>query len=110
MDAEIVEMMHGNHVFLVIGRKPGSNLQDPASWGDDAYICDSLERTVYKAKDYQDRLKAYLNPFIFHIMKGKEKMGEFYVLGLRDAKPEDPSTWPPDVCVCDREKMVLCLI
>lgn len=104
VNAEVIQMVNGNHVVLVVGRKPGSNPKDPASWGDDAFICDPLEKTVYQAKEYQDKLKAYVNPFKFYIMQDQKRTGkEFYVLGLGKGEPQDPSTWPPDAYICDKE-------
>lgn len=54
----------GQHTFLVINRKYGSDPNDPSTWGD-AIICDpwSLENQVYKATEYKEKLKNFwFNP------------------------------------------------
>ncbi|MHB1947417.1 MAG: hypothetical protein ACYCQI_04810 [Gammaproteobacteria bacterium] len=104
VNAEIIHIANGNHVVLVIGRNPDSDPNDPATWGDDAYMCDPLEKTVYKATEYQNKLKAYLNPRKYYILEDEKKADEFYILGLGDkAKLGDPKTWSPDAYICDKE-------
>jgi len=50
-------MENGDHTFLVIGRLSGSDPNDPKTWGEDAWICDSTK--VYRAQDYQEGLKFF---------------------------------------------------
>lgn len=50
----------GGHCFLVMGRQTNSNPNDPATWGEDAYICDPWVENgnnVYKASQYKENLK-----------------------------------------------------
>lgn len=97
--AEVVQMVNGNHVFVVIGRDPASDINDPSTYGENALICDALEREVYLAKDYRTKLKAYVSAHKFNLID--DKKGEFYIVGLDDPK-SPPSTWPISAYVCDK--------
>ncbi|MBA2710685.1 MAG: hypothetical protein H0U57_08860 [Tatlockia sp.] len=57
--AEAYTIISGDHVFVVIDRKEGSNERDPATWGADAFICDPLVGKYYPAADYKTELKAF---------------------------------------------------
>lgn len=57
--AEAFQINNGDHVFLVINRKPYSSLSDPMRWGDNAYICDPWANEVYPAHEYEEKLKNY---------------------------------------------------
>lgn len=59
VEAEAFYIDGGDHVFLVIGRNPDSDANDPLTWGDDAYICDPWANRVYRASDYQTELHDY---------------------------------------------------
>ena len=59
VDAEVYHIKGGDHVFLVIGRDPDSNLYRPETWGDKAYICDPWSDKVYLASDYLSQTKNY---------------------------------------------------
>lgn len=47
--SEIVYLKNGDHVFLVLDRMKGSNLNNPATWGNNAVICDPWAGEVYPA-------------------------------------------------------------
>ncbi|OCH99478.1 hypothetical protein A8135_07295 [Legionella jamestowniensis] len=49
----------GDHIFLVVGRDPNSNINDITSWGPEAVICDPWSKQVYPASDYQEKLKTF---------------------------------------------------
>lgn len=53
----------GDHVFVVINRKKNSDISDPTTWGEHAYICDpwSAKHHIYPAADYLKYLKNFLN-------------------------------------------------
>lgn len=60
--AEVYSIGGGDHTFLVIGRNindPNCNPRLPATWGDDAYICDPWSNEVYPAKEYLNKTKNY---------------------------------------------------
>ncbi|MCW8398827.1 hypothetical protein OQJ26_08485 [Legionella sp. PATHC038] len=59
VSAEVFYIKGGDHCFLVIGRKAGSNPLDPTTWGEEAYICDPSENEAYPAVKYLSRLKNY---------------------------------------------------
>lgn len=46
------------HVFVVIGRKHGSTVSDPSTWGDTAVVIDPWHRNgkVFFAKDFQQEM------------------------------------------------------
>lgn len=56
---EIVQITNGDHVFNVIDRLPGSNLNDPTTWGENALVADAWSGDVYRASELSLRLKAY---------------------------------------------------
>lgn len=56
---EVLEYTNGDHVFLIIDRKPGSNLQCPETWGETAVVCDAWMGEVYPAAEIPIRLKNY---------------------------------------------------
>lgn len=60
-NAEVYQILGGDHAFLVINRKPISNPQDPATWGDNAVICDPWSNKVYLASEYLSELKNFYN-------------------------------------------------
>jgi len=57
--AEIYDVIGGDHIFLVIGRKAQSCQKLPETWGDDAYICDPWSNKVYPAKEYRSKFKNF---------------------------------------------------
>lgn len=56
--AEVYTIENGNHQILVLNRDVNSNPSDPATWGDNAVICDPWANKVYPAQEYRDQLKA----------------------------------------------------
>lgn len=59
--AEIIYISNGNHVFLVLDRLKDSDLQNPASWGYNAVICDAWSGEVYPAEDLLQRFATLLS-------------------------------------------------
>ncbi len=55
--AEVFEIW--GHVFLVLGRQPNTDENNPLAWGSNAYICDPLLNMAFKASDYQKNLLAW---------------------------------------------------
>ncbi|WED42068.1 hypothetical protein [Legionella cardiaca] len=53
----------GDHIFLVIGRSPESNVNDINSWGTDAVICDPWSNQVYCASEWKDKLKTFYRTY-----------------------------------------------
>lgn len=68
--AEIYEIKGGDHIFLVIGRTPHTNPEDPTTWNDEVYICDPWANKVYPARKYLTELKNY-------VMKGSSRSGHY---------------------------------
>lgn len=70
---EKVHISNGDHVFIVIGRNPDSDINNAKTWGPDVVICDPLTDKVYAAKDIPAQLmchgfnlaeqKNYFHPF-----------------------------------------------
>jgi hypothetical protein len=56
---EIFHIHGGDHVFLVIGRDPNSDMSDSSTWGTDCVICDPWSGAYYPAL----KLKNYLLNF-----------------------------------------------
>lgn len=46
----------GEHVFGVIGRAPGSEANEPASWGADALLVDGWDGVVWTPEQVPDNL------------------------------------------------------
>ena len=61
VSAEIYNITGGDHAFLVVGRKKGSNPANPGTWGKDAYISDPWSDMVYPATEYLSKTKNYYN-------------------------------------------------
>lgn len=59
LNAEVYRIKGGDHVFLVVGRKKGSNPKKPLTWGKDAWICDPWSNKVYPASEYLSQTKNY---------------------------------------------------
>lgn len=59
VNSEVFYIQGGDHVFLVIGRKEGSNSRDPKTWGNEAFICDPWSNSVYPAKEYLNKTKNF---------------------------------------------------
>jgi len=57
IDAEACRINGGDHVFLLIGRAPGSDILNPDKWGEKAIICDPWANKVYPAAMYKEELK-----------------------------------------------------
>lgn len=72
---EIFSLANGDHDFNVIARTPGSNPNDPTTWGDNCIIADAWSGEVYlaseipsklkgvRAIDYQGDIHYYLEPY-----------------------------------------------
>lgn len=63
LNAEVFKIKGGDHTFMVIGRKSGSNPRDPSEWGDSAYICDPWANQVYPAVEYLSKLKNFYRTY-----------------------------------------------
>lgn len=64
---EIIYLVNGDHVLLLLGRAANSNINQPATWGDDAVICDAWSGKVYPAEDFLHQY-ANLYSFRFHLI------------------------------------------
>lgn len=53
---EVVYIKNGDHVFVVIDRQAGSDMNDYTSWGAQAVICDAWAGAVYPASAIPDHL------------------------------------------------------
>ena len=45
-----------SHAFVVIGRKEGSNLQEPSTWGSSAAVCDPWANKCYLASELKKKM------------------------------------------------------
>ncbi|ASQ46728.1 hypothetical protein [Legionella clemsonensis] len=63
VDAEVFQLLGGNHVLLVVGRLKGSDPEKPETWGQNAYICDPWSNEVYPASEYLSRTKNYYQKY-----------------------------------------------
>jgi len=63
--AEIFQIAgeEGDHGFIAIGRAEDSDPQNPATWGEDAYILDPWMNRVFPANEYQGNLVNYFSYF-----------------------------------------------
>jgi hypothetical protein len=52
---EWVQLLNGNHRFVVIGRDPGDPPQDPAHWAPASCVCDPWNDAVYPASTLKKR-------------------------------------------------------
>lgn len=59
VNAESFKIVNGDHAFVVINRKPNSDPNNPADWGDEAIICDPLLGCCYSAKEIFSKLKCH---------------------------------------------------
>jgi len=50
----------GDHAFVVLGRKPGSDENDVSTWGDEAVICDPWARKIFPASLAKKYLQNYI--------------------------------------------------
>lgn len=57
---EVLHILKGDHVFVVIGRDPNSNLNDFTHWGPNAAIVDAWSGDVYPATQLENKLKSFL--------------------------------------------------
>lgn len=57
--AEICHILDGDHSFIVLGRKPGSDQADYTTWGPDAVVCDPWTKQCYFARQIPERLKNF---------------------------------------------------
>lgn len=49
-----IQVKQGDHGFVVVGRDGTTNAADPASWNDEAVVCDPWKNLVQPAKACQD--------------------------------------------------------
>ncbi|KTD72963.1 hypothetical protein [Legionella tucsonensis] len=63
VNAEVFQLVGGNHVVLVVGRQKGSDPKKPETWGRDAYICDPWSDDVYPASEYLSRTQNYYQKY-----------------------------------------------
>ena len=47
---------NSNHAFVVIGRKEGSDLQEPSTWGRNAAVCDPWANKCYLASELKKKM------------------------------------------------------
>ncbi len=59
INAEAYCIKNGDHMFVVVGREPLSDISDPTTWGTDCYIADSWSKKVYKASEWESKLKDF---------------------------------------------------
>lgn len=57
--AECFEIVMGDHVFVVIDRKEGSDENDPRAWGDAAVVVDARSGEVYPASYIFSKLQDF---------------------------------------------------
>lgn len=57
--AEVVYISGDDHVFAVIDRAEGSDINKPDTWGPDAYVCDPWSDNVYSASKFYDNVACY---------------------------------------------------
>lgn len=60
ISAEMVEIIDGDHVFVVIGRLPDSDINDYRTWGPDAVVCDAWANQAYPAHQIPEKLRCYV--------------------------------------------------
>jgi hypothetical protein len=46
---------YGNHAFVIIGRKSGTNDRDISTWNDEVVWCDPYERKIGGIKEIKER-------------------------------------------------------
>ena len=86
VQAEICETAH--HFLLVIGRKPGSDLEDTKTWGDDAVICDPWANRVYPLYRFEE-MQAPQNNVKFLYADDPEIMSAHYLAGSLICRPSE---------------------
>ncbi len=59
VNVELVQIVHGCHVFLIIGRDPDSNPLDYQTWGSNCLVCDPWNRLYYPASAIETELYDY---------------------------------------------------
>lgn len=57
--AELFHIENGNHVFLVLGREPGSRPAEYQHWGEAAVVCDVWRGESYPASELENRLQNF---------------------------------------------------
>ena len=57
INLEIVSLKNYDHFVLLIGRDPGTDLHDPATWNKDAAVCEPWAGTVYPAAEFEQQMK-----------------------------------------------------
>lgn len=58
-EAETVHIEDGDHVFVVINRNQTSDMNDPCSWGEKAFIIDAWSNDCYFASEIYNKLHCY---------------------------------------------------
>jgi len=59
VEAEIFHISGSDHAFLVVGRPPKSDPNDPSTWGKKAVICDPWANKVFYADHWLTELRGY---------------------------------------------------
>lgn len=59
LGAEMVRIANGDHVFVVIDRKPDSEIKNVAQWGESAVVCDAWSGDVYPADQLPFKLMCF---------------------------------------------------
>lgn len=67
---EIFQIDNGDHWFLVIGRKNGTDPADYEHWGEDAIVCDPWSSSCYSASQIENFLIDFVGTMI---ILGKEE-------------------------------------
>jgi hypothetical protein len=63
VNAEVYQILGGDHVVLVVGRKKESDRGKPETWGDETYICDPWSDSAYPASEYLSKTKNFYRSY-----------------------------------------------
>lgn len=55
-NVEVICIKNGDHVFIVLGRNPASDVDDYKTWGPNSVVCDAWKGAVYPASDIENCL------------------------------------------------------
>ncbi|HTM64503.1 MAG TPA: hypothetical protein VL360_08420 [Gammaproteobacteria bacterium] len=59
LNAEIFEVVDGDHIVLVLDRNQESNENDYTTWGNDAVVCDAWSGKVYPAYQINENMNVF---------------------------------------------------
>lgn len=63
INAEQFEIPGLDHTFVILGRKKGSKLSDPSTWGNNGVVCDPWSGKVFKALPYETQFEKHMKGF-----------------------------------------------